>query len=155
MADVARKLLGAYGYKIVFFIALMSMSSSILLGHISASRSIHAMAREIKMPFNLSEIDKTTNTPLNAIILVTVISLFGLCMGNLENSIIISNIATLIVFLLINISVILLRLQKPDIERKFEIPFSINNVPLPAIVGIFSTVIMLTLLVVKPSLLNK
>lgn len=155
LADVARKILGSLGYKIVFLIAILSMSSGILLGHISASRSIHAMAREIKMPFNLSEIDKTTNTPLNAIIAVTIISLFGLCMGNLENSIIVSNIATLIVFLLINISVILLRLQKPDIERKFKIPFSVNNIPLPAILGIFSTSIMIMLLIIKPSLLQK
>ena len=60
------------------------MSDNILIGHVSTTRTIQAMAREIKMPFNLSEIDKTSNTPVNAIIFVTLISLFGLCIGNLE-----------------------------------------------------------------------
>tara|TARA_S200000501_G_C20839670_1_gene750999 strand:- start:31 stop:1263 length:1233 start_codon:yes stop_codon:yes gene_type:complete len=155
LAEVANKILGGIGHKLVFIIAILSMSNNILIGHISTTRTIQAMARAIKMPFNLSKIDKSSNTPLNAIIFVTLISLFGLCMGNLENSVIITNITTLILFLFVNISVILLRIQKPNIERKFKIPFSINNIPLPTILGIFSSLTMLVLLITKPSLLKK
>ena len=129
------------------------MFNNILIGHVSTTRTIQAMSRNVKMPFNLDKIDEQTKTPLNAIILVTLFSIFGLCMGNLENSVIITNITTLILFLFVNVSVILLRIQKPNIERKFKIPFSVNNIPVPAILGIFSTLLLLTILVKKPKLL--
>ncbi len=153
LADVANKIIGKLGYNIVFIVAIISMFNNILIGHVSTTRTIQAMSRNVKMPFNLDKIDEQTKTPLNAIILVTLFSIFGLCMGNLENSVIITNITTLILFLFVNVSVILLRIQKPNVERKFKIPFSVNNIPISAILGIFSTLLLLTILVKKPKLL--
>lgn len=155
LADVAQKLLGNYGFNIVFFIALLSMSNTILMGHVGASRFLQGIAETLKLPFNLEKIDSKTNTPRNSIVLVTLCCLIGLLMGNLENSVIITNISTMILFFLVNLSAILLRINKPDIERKFTIPASIGNIPIPSIIGAVSSGILAVYLVLKPNLFKE
>lgn len=154
IVDVAKNVLGGFGGKLAMFLAIVSMLDNILVGNISTSRTIQAMSRSVKMPLNLSKIDSKTKTPLNSIIFVTIGSILGLCMGNFENSLILTNITTLILFLFVNISVILLRIQKPDIERKFKIPFSINNIPVPAVFASIITVLMIIMLMLKPQILK-
>lgn len=154
IVDLARNVLGGFGGKLAMFLAIVSMLDNILVGNISTSRTIQAMSRSVKMPLNLSKIDSKTKTPLNSIIFVTIGSILGLCMGNFENSLILTNITTLILFLFVNISVILLRIQKPDIERKFKIPFSINNIPIPAVFASIITLLMIVMLMLKPQILK-
>ena len=154
IVELAKNVLGGFGGKVAMFLAIVSMLDNILVGNISTSRTIQAMSRSVKMPLNLSKIDSKTKTPLNSIIFVTIGSILGLCMGNFENSLILTNITTLILFLFVNISVILLRIQKPDIERKFKIPFSINNIPVPAVFASIITVLMIVMLMLKPQILK-
>ena len=78
--DVAENLLGGNGGKIILAIALLSMSNTLLMGHVSSSRFINSISRNIKLPFNLNKIDENNNTPKNAIIFVTVLSIVGLLM---------------------------------------------------------------------------
>ena len=137
MYDVAIKLLGKFGI-IIYYIALVSMANTLLLSHVGTSRFIHAVSRDLKLPGNFDKIDKVTNTPKNAIILVTVVTFIGLFLGNLENSVYITNIGVFVLFAIVNLAVIVYRKKNND-KRPFKIPLNINNIPIPAVIGLISS----------------
>ena len=149
MADVANVLMGNKGYTAIFIIAILSISNTILMGHVGTSRFIQGIAEDLKLPFGLDKIDETTRTPRNAILLITVLTMFGLSLGNLENTVGATNIFLLILFFMINIAVIRLRGKIPDEERKFKIPGNINNIPVSAVIGASSAVLLLGVLIFK------
>ena len=142
MADVAKALLGGKGGRILFLIALVSMSNTLLMGHIGSSRFIQSISDKINLPFGLGRIDKKTQTPKNAIIAVTLISILCLLLGNFEKSVSFTNIGTLLIFLLVNIIVIILRKKRPKAKRPFRVPLSIKNVPISAVIGAGSSIIL-------------
>lgn len=142
ITEVANKLLGSKFGSIITFIAIISMTNTILMGHVGTSRFVQSMAKELKIPYNLEKIDKKTNTPKNAIIIITVLTLMCLCFGNLENVLSFGNIGTLFLFFIINICVIVLRVKKPTIKRPFKIKGTIQNVPMTSIVGAVGSLIL-------------
>jgi basic amino acid/polyamine antiporter, APA family len=141
IADVASKILGNHTGKIMLFIALASMSNTLLMGNISSSRFIQSISKSISLPFNLDKIDKNTRTPVNAIVIFTIVCIMTLFMGNLEKITTSCNIATVLIFILINMTVIRLRLKLPNKKRNFKIPININNIPVSAIIGIIFSII--------------
>lgn len=141
IADVASKMLGNHTGKIMLFIALASMSNTLLMGNISSSRFIQSISKSISLPFNLDKIDKNTRTPVNAIVIFTIVCIMTLFMGNLEKITTSCNIATVLIFILINMAVIRLRLKLPNKKRNFKIPININNIPVSAIIGIIFSII--------------
>ena len=147
MVDIAKAILGNKGGIIMFIIAIISMSNTLLMSHVGASRFIQSVAEEIKLPFNINKIDKKTKTPKNAIIVITLISLLCLIFGNLENVLSIGNIGMIILFLIINICVISLRLKKPHINRPFKIKGSLYNIPISSIIGVLGSVLLIIYLI--------
>lgn len=143
LTDVAHKLLGAFGGKIMLLIALISMSNTLLMGSVAGSRFIQSFSKNIELPFNLQKIDKKTNTPINAIIFITIVSIIGVFIGNLENVTSLTNISTISIFILMNLSVIVMRFTKPNHNRHFKVPFNINNVPIPSLIGLISSIIFI------------
>ena len=142
MADVADKLFGGYGFQALLIIAMISMSNTILMGHVGASRFIQKIATEFPLPFNLDYINDMTNTPSNAIMAVTLISFATLLLGNLENSVKFTNALTLFLFFLVNVCAILLRKKIPDVKRKFKMPLNFKNIPIPAVIGAVTSLIL-------------
>ena len=120
------------------------------MGHIGASRFLQSISSYLKLPFHLDKLDPITNTPRNAIIAVTIICLLGLLLGNLENSVVITNITTMILFFLVNTSAILLRINQPDRERKFSMPGCVENIPIPSVIGAVSSALLGLFLITKP-----
>jgi len=143
LTDVAHKLLGAFGGKMMLLIALISMSNTLLMGSVAGSRFIQSFSKNIELPFNLQKIDKKTNTPINAIIFITIVSIIGVFIGNLEKVTSLTNISTISIFILMNLSVIVMRFTKPNHSRHFKVPFNINNVPVPSLIGLISSVIFI------------
>ncbi len=135
IADIASSILGSKTGYFMIFIALISMSNTLLMGNITASRFIQSVSKYVKVPFNLDKIDRKTKTPLNSIIIFTVISVVALIIGDLEKITTYSNIAIVIIFIFINLAVVKLRIKDPKKKRQFRIPFNINNIPITALVG--------------------
>jgi len=148
IVDVARALLGGNGAKVLLGIAVISMSNTLLMGHIGCSRFVNSVSKYEKLPFYLDKIDPKTQTPKNSIIFITVISIIGLLIGNIENAAIITNISTMVIFIIVNLAVIQLRITKPEIKRPYKIPFNIKNIPMPAIIGLLSNILLLIILIV-------
>ena len=63
--------------------------------------------------------------------------------GNLEKVTSLTNISTISIFILMNLSVIVMRFTKPNHSRHFKVPFNINNVPVPSLIGLISSVIFI------------
>ena len=148
IVDVARALLGGNGAKVLLGIAVISMSNTLLMGHIGCSRFINSVSKYEKLPFYLDKVNTKTQTPKNSIIFITVISIIGLLIGNLENAAIFTNISTMVIFIIVNLAVIQLRIIKPEIKRPYKIPFNIKNIPMPAIIGLLSNILLLIILIV-------
>ena len=148
IVDVARALLGGNGAKVLLGIAVISMSNTLLMGHIGCSRFVNSVSKYEKLPFYLDKVDPKTQTPKNSIIFITVISIIGLLIGNLENAAIFTNISTMVIFIIVNLAVIQLRIIKPEIKRPYKIPFNIKNIPVPAIIGLLSNILLLITLIV-------
>jgi len=148
IVDVARALLGGNGAKVLLGIAVISMSNTLLMGHIGCSRFVNSVSKYEKLPFYLDQVDPKTQTPKNSIIFITVISIIGLLIGNLENAAIITNISTMLIFIIVNLAVIQLRITKPEIKRPYKIPFNIKNIPVSAIIGFISNILLLITLIV-------
>lgn len=145
--DVANKLFNKNFGFFTMFIAIISMSNTLLMGHIGTTRFIQSITKDKNLPFNLHEIDEKYHTPKNAIIFITIITMFGLLFGNLENAAAIANIFTIFVFFIVNICVIQLRFNDPHHNRPFKIPFNIFNIPITSVIGALSSILLIIILI--------
>ena len=153
IVDVAKKLLNSNVSKIIFIIAIISMSNTLLMGHVGSARFIQSVSKQYNLPFNLEKIDEKTQTPKNSIIFLTIATLFGMFLKNLENTTLVTNFATLIIFFLVNLSNIILRIKKPEINRPFKVPLNIKNIPITSIIGGLSSIIF-CYLIIKNNMFN-
>ena len=64
--------------------------------------------------------------------------------GKIETVAMIANIFIFITFIVVNLSVIVLRLQDKKLERPFRIPINIQNIPVISILGILMTIFLLS-----------
>ena len=117
------------------------MSNTLLMGNITASRFIQSISKYVKIPFNLDKIDEKTKTPINSIVIFTIISVVALIIGDLEKITSYSNIATVIIFIFINLAVIKLRRYMPQKKRQFKIPLNIQGVPITSIAGLLLSIL--------------
>ncbi len=151
IADIASNILGSKTGYFMILIALVSMSNTLLMGNITASRFIQSVSKYVKVPFNLDKIDAKTKTPINSIVVFTIISVIALIIGDLEKITTYSNIATVIIFIFINLAVIKLRRNQPEKKRQFNIPFTINDIPITAVIGLILS-LLFTIISINHSL---
>lgn len=147
MIDITNKLLNNKMGYVMMIVAIISMSNTLLMGSIGSSRFVQSISKDIGLPFNLDKIDETTKTPKNAIILITILSMFGLLFNNIENAAAVANFFTIILFFIVNISVILLRIKDPDRNRPFKIPLNMYDIPITSIIGTLSSILLLITLI--------
>jgi APA family basic amino acid/polyamine antiporter len=132
--DIVYPLLGQYSY-LFSFIALASTGSTILICLITASRLTYGMAKESSLPKFLSAVNKRFHTPHFAVFFAFLIAVAFLLVADMVVIAESTNFAALLAFFLINVSVISLRLREPKAKREFRIPFSVRNIPIPAVLG--------------------
>ncbi len=139
IVDIANKIFGSTGLKLLFGIAIISMSNTLLMSNVSASRFIQRYTNDnlFLKKMKLDVIDKKTNTPINAIIFITITSILLIFLiRDFDKLISFSNISIFIVFIIMNLSVIVLRYKYPKKKRVFKVPFNLNNLPIPSIIAI-------------------
>ena len=153
IADIASNIVGSKTGYFMIFIALISMSNTLLMGNITASRFIQSVSKYVKVPLNLDKIDEKTKTPINSIIIFTAISVIALIIGDLEKITTYSNIATIIIFIFVNLAVIKLRRIEPEKKRQFKIPLNIYDIPITSVIGLILCIIF-TIISVNHSFLK-
>jgi len=142
LADVATKGLGLGGGITLTVIALFATSSTILITLVAGARILYGMARGGSFPSTLGKVHPKTGTPWIAVIGIFITSAAFSFVGDI---VIVANIvvfAIIITFAMINLSVILLRYVKPEIERSFKVPLNIGKFPILPLAGFTVTVYM-------------
>ena len=130
---ISKYMLG-YGWlsKLVTVAILAGFSSVILAMLLGQSRVFYIMGKDGLLPGFLSDLHPKYNTPYKAnLIILVIVGLFAAFVpGNVVGDM--TSIGTLFAFILVSVSVIVLRKKAPHIKRKFKTPF----VPFVPILGI-------------------
>ena len=142
LADVAAKGLGLEGGITLSAIALFATASTVLITLVAGARILYGMAKDGSLPSILGRIHSRTGTPWIAVIGIFVTSVAFAFIGDI---VIVANIvvfAIVITFAMVNLSVILLRYVKPDVERPFRVPLNIGKFPILPLFGFVVTIYM-------------
>lgn len=142
LAIVAEQRLGEQGHFILSVIALFATASTILITLVAGARIFYGMARDGSLPAKLCLVHHKTKTPWIAVILIFVTAIGFSFIGDI---VIIANIvvfAVVVTFAMINLSVILLRYVKPELERPYRVPVNIGRFPVLPLFGLGATIYM-------------
>lgn len=143
LADVIGKDYGKTGVIIISVIALFATGNTILSNMVGSSRVILNMSKETKAMKLLSYISPKRKSPLYALVLILLLMLGFALIGNIETIARIATVFIFITFIVVNLSVIVLRIRQKEIPRPYRIPWNINNIPILSVMGILSTLVLL------------
>lgn len=135
LSVVAIAAVGPVGGWIISFIALFATANTVLIMLIVTSRMIYGMARDKALPQSLSKISKKHKTPTYSVLITMILVIAMLFLGDIDIVAHATVFGVLVNFILVNISLIALRRNKPDVERPFLLKPSIKYVPLIALLG--------------------
>ncbi len=114
--------------------AVAGLTSGMLIFMFGLSRVLYSMANDGLLPKQVSHVNPKTQTPVRIIlgsgVVLSVIA--GFCPMKEVAELV--NIGTLAAFIIVCISVIILRYTKPDLPRPFKTPFC----PIVPLLGVFS-----------------
>ncbi len=144
LADVVNTRFGKTGIIIISVIALFSTSNTILSNMLGSSRVLLSMSKETTWLKRFSYVSKKRKTPVAALVLILIFMCAFALIGKIETVAMIANIFIFITFIVVNLSVIVLRLQDKKLERPFRIPLNVRNIPVISILGILMTILLLT-----------
>ncbi len=132
--NAAESFMGTWGSILLLFGGLMSAMSALNATIYSSSRVSFAMGRDRALPEIFGRIHRRFHTPHWAIGLsaILIIGMDLLLLGSIKNVATSADIMFLLLFLMVNFSVITLRKRRPDLDRGFRVPL----VPWVPIVGI-------------------
>ena len=132
LAFAASKALGNYGIIVLTILALFATTNTVLMMLISGSRIIFGIAKyDEAIPTILAEAHSARKTPWLAIIFTMAFTLATIILysGKLTDVALISVFSILVVFVLVNLSVISLRFKQPSLRRPFMSPFRVKKFP--------------------------
>jgi len=143
LADIIGKKHGITGVVVISVIALFATSNTILSNMLGSSRVLLNMSKESNALKLLSYVSPKRKTPLAALILILIIMCGFALIGNIETIARIATIFIFITFIIVNLSVIVLRINEKEMVRPYRIPLSIKNIPVISVLGILTTLILL------------
>lgn len=102
--------------------ALFGLTSVLLVMMFGQTRIFFAMSRDGLLPKVLGSVNRKTKTPVTSTIIVSVAA--AIISGFLPIGIVseLTNIGTLAAFIIVSLGIIVLRKNRPDIERPFKCP---------------------------------
>jgi APA family basic amino acid/polyamine antiporter len=141
LADVAKKALGQNAQITLGVIALFATTNTVLIMLLSGSRILYGIARDKSLPIFFGLVHEKTKTPWVAIIIIGALSVAFVFAGDISTVANISVFAIIMVFVLVNVSLIWLRLKEPNAERPFRVPLSVKNFPILPVLGIITPIL--------------
>ncbi len=134
---------------LISVIALFATAGTALVFLIAGSRMIYGLSDAGELPEIFSRIHPRTRTPYISILISMVISMVFILLGDIKLVAGITNFGAFIVFILVNLSAIILRYRKPGIKREFKSPINIGKFPIISFLGFLSCFLMIFYLEVK------
>lgn len=143
LAAVMQALIGGAAPTVIAAIALFATANTVLITLIVCARMIYGIARSGALPATLARVHPTRRTPVAAIALTALASAVFLLVGGIEVLASISDIGIFILFLMVNLSNIVLRYRRPHAPRAWRAPLNLGRFPLLSLAGAISCVGML------------
>jgi amino acid transporter len=119
----AENFMPAFGVALIVFGGILSTSSALNATVMAASRVAFSMGRDLWLPKRVSKIHSVRRTPHIAIYLTGAILLAMAVTLPIETVGSAASLMFLLTFALVNLSVIVLRRNHPEIPRKYRVPF--------------------------------
>ncbi|MEW6589054.1 MAG: amino acid permease [Thermoproteota archaeon] len=141
LADVIKKALGQQWQTVILFIALFATTNTVLIMLVSGSRILYGIARDKSLPSILGAIHQKRKTPWLAVIIIGALSCVFIFAGEISTVANISVFAIIMVFILVNFSLIWLRFKEPDTERPFKVPLNVKWFPILPALGIITPIL--------------
>jgi APA family basic amino acid/polyamine antiporter len=135
LSSVASTVLGPIGGIIMSFIALFATANTVLIMMIVTSRMMYGMARDKALPKGLSKVSPKFRTPTLAVLVTMILTIIPLFLGDIKTIADATVFGVLINFFLVNLSLIVLRKKKPELERPFKLKPNIRWLPIVALLG--------------------
>ncbi|HXC16425.1 MAG TPA: amino acid permease [Holophagaceae bacterium] len=110
--------------------AVVALGSALLVYQMAQPRIFMVMSRDGLLPPWFGKVSPRFRTPLNATLLTGVIVLLPAGFMNIDEIIELTNIGTLFAFVLVCAGILILRLKRPDVPRKFKAPIIWLTAPL-------------------------
>jgi APA family basic amino acid/polyamine antiporter len=146
LAAIMENKAGAVWGTAIVVVALFATSKTILSNILGTSRLVFDVSRDTNLPWiqKLARVNDSTNTPVLAIVVVTSLAAGFGAIGNLQVVAAMSNVLIMLVFLMVNASLLKIR-GESDEDPPFSIPFSIGRYPITALLAITGVSILLVL----------
>ncbi|HEX2939373.1 MAG TPA: amino acid permease [Ruminiclostridium sp.] len=112
-----------WGSALISLGAVCGITSVLLVMTYGGTRIIFAMARDGLLPEHLGRVNARTKTPILSTIIVGASTAFIAGFFPIDIVSELTNIGTLMAFVIVAIGIIVLREKKPDLERKFKCPW--------------------------------
>ncbi|MEO9294298.1 MAG: APC family permease [Nitrososphaera sp.] len=143
---VAERVFGRAGMATLSAIALFATANTVLMLLVAASRIIFGMAADRAFPRSLAGVHAKTRTPFRAIVLVmvTAVAIIAASSGSIGTLANVAVFSIFIVYAFVNLSLIMLRYKRQEIERPFRSPGHVGRFPVLAGLGLVSSIVMLT-----------
>ncbi len=136
LTTVAVAAIGPIGGFIISFIALFATANTVLIMLIVTSRMMYGMARDKALPESLSKISKKHKTPTISVFIAMIIVIAMLFLGDIDIVAHATVFGVLINFILVNLSLIVLRRNNPEANRPFKLKPNIGFIPIIGLLGV-------------------
>jgi len=140
LADVVKKALGPQAQIILSFIALFATTNTVLIMLISGSRILYGISKDNALPTIFGIVHQKRKTPWIAVVIIGFLSIMFVFAGDITTIANISVFTIIMVFILVNLSLIWLRYKEPNYERPFKSPLNVKKFPILAALGIITPV---------------
>jgi len=136
LADVVEVAAGDRWADVITAIALFATFNTVLLLIATGARISYGMARRRLLPAIFGRVSVTRHTPWVATLVITIVAIVLASAGDIGFIAQVTNFAVFGLFAIVNAAVIALRRTRPDAERPFRLPGSIDGVPVIAVIGL-------------------
>ncbi|MFA7248447.1 MAG: APC family permease [Dehalococcoidia bacterium] len=140
LAVVVERLAGSRYASGITLIALFATFNTVLLVLATGARAVYGMARRGLLPAVMGRVWPARGTPWIAILAGTAVAIAFALTGDLGFVAQVTNFAVFTLFVVVNASVMRLRILQPDRARPFRVRPAILGVPLPSLAGLLGAV---------------
>jgi APA family basic amino acid/polyamine antiporter len=151
LTAVMRDAVGSSAARVIGVIALATTANTTLLASTAASRMIYSMGNTGQLPGRWAVVHERSSPRLATAAVIGSSAILAI-VGGLSLLAEAANALVYVMFLVVNVVVIMLRIQRPNAPRPFKIAGTIKEVPVLPILGIVATVAMSAQLELRPVL---
>jgi len=143
LSEVMSFLIGGRAPEIMAVIALFATANTVLITLIVGARMMYGMAKSNSLPAIFARVHHIRQTPYFAVIFMALISIAFLMFEEIEVLASITDVGIFILFFIVNLSHIVLRFRRPELDRPWRTPINIGRLPIIPLLGVISCALML------------